>query len=126
MSINDFTNKIKNKLSIDTFTIMCLLIIVGVGIGSFGLGRLSVILDSFDEGDVKIIDTTKDLTGVNKIQSDFSNKLKEKRYIASRNGKLYYTIECSGAKRISLKNAIWFSTEEEALKSGYEFSSSCK
>jgi len=55
-----------------------------------------------------------------------NNNSKEKRYVASKNGKLYYSLGCSGAKRISEKNKIWFATSEEAEKSGFTFSSSCK
>ena len=134
MIINDFINKIKDKLRIDTFTIMCLLVIIGVGIASFGLGRLSAIHNSSlkEDDQIKIIDMNNELvpTSNNNLNSLNTNTVgditKEKRYVASKNGKLYYSVGCSGAKRISENNMIWFSTSEEAKKSGYEFSSSCK
>lgn len=133
MSINDFTNKIKNKLDIDTFTIMCLFIIVGVGIGSFGLGRLSVLNNRNNQNDeVKIVDTRDQQASVAKIDSNsiinntIEDNINEKKYVASKNGKLYYSIGCSGAKRIAEKNKIWFANESDAKKAGYEFSSSCK
>lgn len=130
MSINDFTNKIKKKLDIDTFTVLCLFVIVGVGIGSFGLGRLSVAVESPQGHDeIKIIDTQFPVISENINQSIINNTIdiqREKRYVASKNGKLYYSFGCSGAKRIIEKNMVWFSTKEEAEKSGYEFSSSCK
>lgn len=133
MSINDFINKIKDKLSIDIFTLMCLLIVIGVGISAFGLGRLSVLNnDSYNKNEIKIIDVNSQLGQAERNNSDFLiNKIsedshKEKRYVASKNGKLYYSLGCSGAKRISEKNMIWFETKEDAEKSGYAFSSSCK
>ena len=43
MSINDFMNKIKDKIGIDKVDILYLFIIVGVGVCSFFLGKLSNI-----------------------------------------------------------------------------------
>jgi hypothetical protein len=126
MSIIDSLKKIKEKSGIDTYTIMCLFIIVGVGISSFGLGRLSVENDSFQEDKIITTDISNQLGSAEKISSNISdNSLQNKRYVASKNGKLYYTVGCSGAKRISPKNEIWFETAEEAEKSGYELSTSC-
>ena len=42
MSIHNLIDKIKSKTDIDNMTIVYLSIIVGVSIGSFGLGRISV------------------------------------------------------------------------------------
>jgi hypothetical protein len=133
MSINYFTNKIKEKLNIDTFTIMCLFIIVGVGIASFGLGRLSVLYNETPvENEVKIlsdkeqIGLQKELDPIYSSVNKEENESREKMYVASKNGKLYYSLGCSGAKRISEKNMIWFATSSEAEKSGYTKSSSCK
>lgn len=133
MSINDFVNKIKKNMAIDSFTIMCLFVIIGVGIASFFLGRLSIVDNNINtDYGVKIIDTRDQQASIAKIEADplvdndSPEIAKEKRYVASKSGKLYYSLGCSGAKRIALKNMIWFSTKEEAEKSGFEFSSSCK
>lgn len=133
MSINDFVNKIKKNIAIDSFTIMCLFVIIGVGIASFFLGRLSIVDSNINtDYGVKIIDTRDQQASIAKIEADTRvdndspEIAKEKRYVASKSGKLYYSLGCSGAKRIALKNMIWFSTKEEAEKSGFEFSSSCK
>ncbi len=133
MSINDFVNKIKKNIAIDTFTIMCLLVIIGVGIASFFLGRLSIVDNNINtDYGVKIIDTRDQQASIAKIEADqivdndSPEIAKEKRYVASKSGKLYYSLGCSGVKRIAEKNMIWFSTKEEAEKSGFEFSSSCK
>ena len=127
MSINDFINKIKGKLSIDTFTIMCLFVIVGVGVSAFGLGRLSITSKSNYDQDIIITDNNILLNSEIKKDIEIPNQnLKEKRYVASKNGKLYYTAGCSGAKRILIKNQIWFASSLDAEKSGYSLSSSCK
>lgn len=119
MSIPNFIHKIKSKSGIDKVTIMYLCIIVGVGIGSFGLGRLSISEDriqgirELDNSQTNIVDKSEAQT-------------KEKRYVASKNGKLYYSIGCSGANRIKEENEVWFSSQTDAEKSGYTMSSTCK
>jgi hypothetical protein len=123
MSINDFLNKIKDKMPIDNTMIMYLCIIVGVGVSSFCLGRISMdsnINKNQTNDKTKIegsIGNQKDMT------TEFSKK---KMYIASKNGKMYYSLGCSGANRIKQENQIWFSTAMEAEKSGYAMSSTCK
>ena len=54
------------------------------------------------------------------------DEIKERRYVASKNGKMYYPLGCASAKRIKPENEVWFSTENEAIKSGYTKSSMCK
>lgn len=132
MSINHFMNKIKDRIGVDNTTLLCFLVIILVGLSSFGLGRLSVtnsayITDNSELEDNNII--IKDKIGdISQINSDINNEdiNKERRYVASKNGKLYYTSSCSGAKRISPKNEVWFSSSIDAEKAGYTLSSSCK
>jgi hypothetical protein len=121
MSITDFVNKIKEIKDIDNFTYLYLIIIVFIGLSAFGLGRLSV---SGKEEITSSIVSTKEQVQTNNI-SDSANNITEKNFLASKNGKLYYTIECSGAKRIAEKNIIWFSTNSEAELAGYKMSASC-
>lgn len=130
MSINHFLNKIKGQKGIDSTTFLCLLVVVLVGLSSFGLGRLSVIdtdngyvskLDNINPGIVK-----EEMGETYEPIKQIDNNTKEKMYVASKNGKLYYTATCSGAKRISPKNEVWFASAIDAEKSGYELSSSCK
>lgn len=136
MSINHFFNKIKSKSGIDNTTILYFLIIIGVGIASFGLGQLSVPSSSNSNetnniitdnpntnslnnssNEIKIIDTNKNIS---------TEKTGEKMYVASKNGKLYYPVNCSGASRIKEENKVWFATTTDAEKSGFTYASSCK
>jgi len=130
MSINHFLNKIKGQIGIDTTTIICLFVIVLVGLSSFGLGRLSVtsMKDNYvSELENKNIGLVKGEMGeTTEVKNEYSENTKQRMYVASKNGKLYYSLNCSGAKRISEKNKVWFADEIEAEKSGYELSSSCK
>jgi hypothetical protein len=129
MSINDFMNKIKEKIDIDKMTVLYLFIIVGVGIGSFGLGRISVNNNPNKDTNIAIKQTeglpeNKDTKDTNIPTSQ--TQTAERVYVASKNGKMYYTIGCGGAKRIKPENEVWFSTKEDAEKSGYTLSLTCK
>jgi hypothetical protein len=132
MIINNFFNKIKGKYSIDNITIMYLFVIVGVGVSSFLLGRISVESNQVKNSGISIVDTStlKGQALANKIDlntdKDINNTNKERVYVASKNGKLYYPVSCNGAKRISEKNKVWFSSQSEAEKMGYTVSSNCK
>lgn len=123
MSINDFMNKIKVKLGIDKVDILYLFIIIGVGICSFFLGKLSNINEvkgvNVNRGIIEQIDISNNKNTEN-------TEIKGKNFVASKNGKMYYSLGCSGAKRIKPENEIWFSTKEEAEKSGYSLSTTCK
>jgi len=132
MSINDFFNKIKGKYAIDNITIMYLCVIIGVGVSSFCLGRLSVDDNKIRTSGVSIVNT-KDISNVinsnNNINTSTTNninQIKEKRYVSSKNGKLYYPISCNGAKRIAEKNKVWFESSVDAEKLGYTLASGCK
>jgi hypothetical protein len=131
MSIPNIFHKIKSESGIDRNTFLFLFIIVGVGIGAFGLGRLSVVNNINDIKNDNIIIEDIDKISDNKYYDNndvFTSSLiekKEKMYVASKNGKLYYSLGCGGAKRIKIENEIWFSTIEDAEKSGYIRASSC-
>ncbi|MFA7000285.1 MAG: hypothetical protein WC241_04185 [Candidatus Paceibacterota bacterium] len=120
-------NKIKGQIDIDRVTLMCLCVIVLVGLGSFGLGRLSVS-NGEDEKVLNRQDNRQVESSMKNVVSSVENvrdTLKERMYVASKNGKLYYTKDCSGAKRIAPKNEVWFATKEDAEQAGYSLSASC-
>lgn len=133
MSISDLMYKIKStfrRVDIDKITFVYLCIIVGVGISSFGLGRLSVDNISNDSDSIIITENKNSLLN-QKENSYKSSELQptqsaEKRYVASKNGKMYYPLGCSGAKRIKPENEVWFGSAEDAEKSGYTLSVTCK
>jgi len=119
MSINDFFNKIKGKLNIDTYIILYLLLVILVGISSFFLGRLSLESNNMslnNSGNIRIINR-----GV--YNDDYV--LPKKEYVASRNGKIYYPLNCTKANNILNKNKIWFTNSGEAQEAGYKPSSTC-
>mgnify|MGYP001256777983 CR=1 FL=1 len=131
MSITNLLDKIKGKIDIDKSTFLFLFIIIGVGVSSFALGRLSINNDydqkielSASAINQNIITTDKKGESVRITTKD--DEIKERRYVASKNGKMYYPLGCASAKRIKPENEVWFSTETEAIKSGYTKSSMCK
>jgi hypothetical protein len=128
MSISDFINKIKSyNINIDKINIMYSLVIIGVGISAFGLGRLSVESNSSKDTDIAITENQlSNISPLNSANGESISSSGKKIYVASKNGKLYYKPSCAGAKRIASKNEIWFSTAIEAEKSGYTLASSCK
>lgn len=130
MSIPNILNKIKGQVTIDTTTIMYLCIIILVGISSFGLGRLSVQNFSSDDKGIVIKGSSPNISPEIKESSPYTTlnsvNINPHNYVASKNGKLYYSAECSGAKRIKPENQVWFESSIDAEKSGYQLSKSCK
>jgi hypothetical protein len=47
-------------------------------------------------------------------------------YVASKNGKKYYPIDCAGAKRIKDENKVFFATPAAATAAGYSLGAGCK
>lgn len=47
------------------------------------------------------------------------------RIVASKNGTKYYLPECSGAKRISEANKVWFTSVAAARAQGYTAAANC-
>lgn len=122
MSITNLSNKIKSKINLDKQTVLLVIVVVLVGGASFGLGKLSANREG--EGDIiienKVVNEQE--TGYNEEEALIS----EKRYVASKNGTKYYSRDCGGANRIKLENQIWFKNREDAEKSGFTYSSTCK
>jgi len=115
----------------DLFVIALILL---VGFGGFGLGRLSTL----EEGRHPIIiddrvsqfpisnfqNNRKD--GISDSQTATVISFSEKQYVASVKGKKYHFPWCSGAQRIKEGNKIWFGSKEEAERAGYEPAKNCK
>ena len=105
-------------------------VIVLVAVISFGFGRLSKIRE---EKTPITIENAKENTqigeskplltsNVDKTNSSATSKI----FVASRNGKKYYYAWCESANVIKEQNRIWFSTQAEAEKAGYQPAANCK
>lgn len=127
MSIPNLIDKIKGKTSIDKITILYLIIIIVVAVSSFVLGRFSTdSKDDFNFNKSIVIEEKNNIKDEEMEESISGENISTKKYVASKNGKMYYSIGCSGAKRIKKENEVWFGSKEDAEKSGYQMSSSCK
>ncbi len=133
MSIHNILDKIKAQIGLDHIDLSHSLIIILVGISAFGLGRLSV-KNTNPQNSPLSITTSTTLPASNNTTSSFSsytnlistNKILKGKYVASKNGKLYYALNCTGVKRIKESNKVWFDTVTDAEKLGYSRSASCK
>lgn len=115
--------------------ILTVAIVILVGLGSFGLGRLSK--ESLSSG-IKIEYPSQESNAIaskealNSYNSPNTPNIPQKtqgvtgNYFASNRGKKYYPIGCSAGKTIKQENRIYFVTSAEAEKAGYTLSSSCK
>ncbi len=105
-----------------------------VALSSFAFGRLS----GMEEGRVPVRITfpgaaTSSLAtaGISLTQTppipkpDVTGATKG-QYVASKSGTKYHLPWCSGAKRISEENKIWFASKAEAEKAGYTPAANCK
>lgn len=114
--------------------ILVISIIILVGLGSFGLGRLSKNTDGglkidYNDQKANIVDSlsqTNNVIDLNKNNLPKSVKINSGNFFASSRGSKYYSISCGAGKTIKQSNRIYFNTKDEAEKAGYDLSSSCK
>lgn len=87
-----------------------------VAIGSFGLGRLS------------LLEATRPAVSVASVEMDAKTIVIATGglIVASKSGTAYHFPWCGGASQIKPENRIWFADEEAAQKAGYAPSKSCK
>ena len=96
-------------------SVLTFILILLVGVASFGLGRLSAVDSSF----------TPVLRRVPTEGQSIALALGGK-FVASKNGSAYYFPWCSGVERINASNMIWFDSSEKAEKAGYAPAKNCK
>ena len=112
------------------------LIIILVGLGGFGLGRLSALEESrlpvYIESNERLQTNMKGAVG-DALSGLGSSGQKETvggsgdgLLVASKNGSKYHFPWCSGAQRMKEENKIWFDSAEEARKAGYTPAANCK
>ena len=102
-----------------------ILLIVLVGFGAFGLGRLSVTPPQ-SKGVQVFTSPDTQVAGIGHTIVPADSQQKEGEVVASKNGSKYHYPWCSGAQRIADENKIWFNTIEEARAVGYTPAANCK
>ena len=115
--------------------ILVVIIVILVGLISFELGRLSINQSSgvkieYQDQEANFVSAAEfDSSVLQKTTATISIASKStlgKAFFASSRGHKYYSIGCSAGKTIVQENRIYFNTESEAQKAGYEKSASCK
>jgi len=136
MSLNEIGQKIKSGQGfVEKEAVFVVLLILLVGVGGFGLGRLSlretatVPIQVFQSANVLEAtlgtSTTKTIENSREATPE-GTEVGEKMYVASKTGKKYHYPWCPGAKTIAEANKIWFGSKEEAQKAGYTPAANCK
>lgn len=122
-------------------------LVLVVGVVSFGLGRLSV-QPMRTVSDIQLLSSVGDAqnTGGGDVSPQHATTIlapgqetgeigtgtqppatsAEGRYVASKNGAKYHLPWCSGAARIAEENKIWFASKQEAEVAGYTPAANCK
>ncbi len=118
-SIKQMVEKIK-FFQEEIFYISILLL---VGFMSFGLGRLSKI---YENKDPILVEEPQNQENFKINSQNYPNTGANKKYLASKNGKNYYSPWCSGVSMIKKENIVWFSSVQEAEAAGYKKASGCK
>ena len=130
--------KIKQFVSSDRGKdVLTVIIVILVGLGSFGLGRLSK--NSSNTG-IKIEypgltnnqtanQASNALSAIKYAQTPQIDQMTQnsngKSYFASNRGTKYYSLGCSAGKTIKIENRVYFTTADEAERAGYTLSTSC-
>lgn len=142
VSIANIMQKIKYFLESDKGkNFLVILIVILVGIGSFGLGRLSKSQEYkgidllYKDKDSLLPSNTSNTANLSPVTSfnpkntnttSKSEKSLKKGFVASRIGSRYYPLDCPAGDKLKPENKIYFDTEKEAIEKGYTKSSSCK
>lgn len=118
--------KIKSYIRQNEADIFTIILVITVGFLGFGLGKLSQM--SLEKEPVEILLpaplTQVSNVGLNAV-TEASEGLNKGQYVASKNSNKYHLPSCSGAKRISEANKIWFASREEAESRGYTPADNC-
>ena len=93
-----------------------LAIVFLVALASFGLGRLSALIDARAPVAITMAPTLTEPRGM------YIGGL----YVASRGGSAYYYPWCTGAAKILPANRVWFPSESAARAAGYAPAKNCQ
>jgi hypothetical protein len=138
-SIQDITYKIKTVLVSDT--VFPALLIIMVGIASFGLGRASVgeserterqdlpVAVTITDNRALVGDSTSARVAGSATTSGESvspSAPTGERYVGSKNGTKFHLESCPGAAQIKEENKIYFTSKQDAYSKGYTEAANCK
>ena len=91
-------------------------LVILVGVASFGLGRLSAIIES-----KPLVAIAEGATAASAAPIAIGGQ-----YVALKTGTVYYYPWCAGAQKIAPASQRWFATREAAERAGYRAAKNCK
>ena len=125
MSIQERLGQIKSEWAIlGRSDVYIVLLIILVGLASFGLGRLSKIEQ--ERPPVTITNAFPEVAEVEEGSVLPAATQAQGQFVASRNGTKYHFPWCPGAQQMKEANKIWFATREDAEQAGYTPAANCK
>ena len=131
MMIGDYRDKVNAWVGERKNDLVVAAVIFLVGLGSFGMGRLSVVIPTKPpitvsepaatrQGDALPMPRSKDAAPAHS-----STPASRGAYVGSVAGTAYHLLWCPGALRIKEENKVWFQTKEEAERKGYKPAGNC-
>src|SRR3989338_11384795 len=143
MSIKDILLKIKGKCQNSLFILnhkakrafhadfFTAIVIILVAFAGLGLGRLSALEGKktpiLIEKNLSLSPSPKEtVPDKNTAPIKTTQNPSEKSFVAAKTGTKYYLPWCGGVSRIKEENKVWFASEAEAQKSGYQPATNCK
>ncbi len=126
VSYTNYKNVKKFIYSVPKDVVIVVVFILGLSV-SFGFGVIAG--KQMKQGGIIVETIPINKISENKPKPTYTNNTaiqKDLRVVASKKGSKYYFSWCSGAKRLSTANKVWFASAEKAQKSGYSKASNCK
>lgn len=125
--ITNLLNAVKSRWEA-IFLAICFIL---VGVISFNLGKMSALqkTDITFGTDATIFNAAATSSTTSYPQQSGMPAISQPRsgrVVGSKNSDKYHYEWCSGAKRISLANQIWFVSAQEAEKAGYVLAGNCQ
>ncbi|MDH5442416.1 MAG: hypothetical protein OEX08_02330 [Candidatus Nomurabacteria bacterium] len=110
--------------------IFVIMVIFGVALASFGVGRLSVLSGLNNDVQIQFPPYLSSSDSTIPIQAgaffaETGETTKNGQFVASRNGSKYYAVWCGGVSRIKESNKIYFNSESSARGAGYGPAANC-
>ena len=124
--IAESLKKVKEWYADNKSDLFIAVIIFFTGLSSFGLGRLSVDLQSNPPLSVIQPENSPDTLHIPQRAPIGDSKTSDDRVFASKSGEVYYYSWCSGATRVKEENKVWFAGSKEAEQAGFHRASGCK
>ncbi len=102
-------------------------VMILLGVGCFGLGRLSAM--GYEPPPLRFENADGTIATGEPItlppSASAGDTATDATYVASSKGTIYYLPSCAGAKKIKEENKIWFASADEARRAGYEPAKNC-